>query len=51
MIGVMHRVQNEPVWLLHHRPYQDSSRIIEILSREHGRLSLVARGSRSGKSR
>jgi DNA repair protein RecO (recombination protein O) len=48
---MMRHVQNEPAWLLHHRPYQDSSRIIEILSREHGRLSLVARGSRSGKSR
>jgi DNA repair protein RecO (recombination protein O) len=45
------RVQNEPAWLLHHRPYRDTSRIIEILSREHGRLSLVARGSRSGTSR
>lgn len=45
------RVQNEPAWLLHHRAYQDSSRILEILSRHHGRLSLVARGSRSGKSR
>jgi DNA repair protein RecO (recombination protein O) len=45
------RVQNEPAWLLHHRPYQDSSRILEILSCNHGRLSLVARGSRSGKSR
>ena len=51
MIARMRRVQNESVWLLHHRPYQDASRIIEILSREHGRLSLVARGSRSGKSR
>jgi len=45
------RVQNEPAWLLHHRPYQDSSRILEILSCNYGRLSLVARGSRSAKSR
>jgi len=44
-------VQNEPAWLLHHRPYQDASRILEVLSRNHGRLSLVARGSRSGRSR
>jgi DNA repair protein RecO (recombination protein O) len=47
----MSRVQNEPVWLLHHRDYQDSSRILELLSRDHGRLSVVARASRSGKSR
>lgn len=45
------RVQNQPGWLLHHRPFRDSSRIIDILSRDHGRLSLVARGSRSAKSK
>jgi len=45
------RVQNQPAWLLHHRPFRDSSRILDILSRDHGRLSLVARGSRSAKSK
>jgi DNA repair protein RecO (recombination protein O) len=37
--------------LLHHRPFQDSSRILDILSRDHGRISVVARGSRSAKSK
>ena len=41
----------EPAFLLHHRPFRDSSRIIDVFSRDHGRLSLVARGSRGGKSR
>ena len=45
------RVQDEPAWLLHHRPFRDTSRILDVLSRDHGRLSLVARGSRSAKSR
>lgn len=45
------RALNEPAWLLHHRPFQDASRILDVLSRNHGRLSLVARGSRSGRSR
>jgi DNA repair protein RecO (recombination protein O) len=45
------RVQNQPAWLLHHRPFQDSSRILDVFSRDHGRLSLVARGSRSAKSK
>jgi len=45
------RVQNEPAWLLHHRPFRDSSRILDVLSRDHGRLSLVARGSRSARSK
>jgi DNA repair protein RecO (recombination protein O) len=44
-------VQSEPAWLLHHRPYQDASRILDVLSRNYGRLSLVARGSRAGRSR
>ena len=45
------RVQDEPAWVLHHRPFRDSSRILDILSRQYGRLSLVARGSRGAKSR
>jgi DNA repair protein RecO (recombination protein O) len=45
------RVQDQPAWLLHHRPFRDSSRILDVLSRDHGRLALVARGSRSAKSR
>ncbi len=45
------RVENEPAWLLHHRPFRDSSRILDILSRDHGRLALVARGSRSANSK
>lgn len=45
------RVNGEPAWVLHHRPYRDTSRIIDVLSRDHGRLSLVSRGSRAAKSR
>lgn len=41
----------EPAFLLHHRPFRDSSQILDVFSRDHGRLSLVARGSRGGKSR
>jgi len=45
------RIQNEPAWLLHHRPFRDSSQILDILSRDHGRLSVVAKGSRGAKSK
>lgn len=45
------RIQGEAAFVLHHRPYQDSSRILDIISVNHGRLALVARGSRSAKSR
>jgi DNA repair protein RecO (recombination protein O) len=40
------RVQLEPAYLLHHYPWRDTSRILELLTRSHGRVSLVARGSR-----
>jgi DNA repair protein RecO (recombination protein O) len=50
-VSASRRVQNQPGWLLHHRPFRDSSRIIDVLSRDHGRLSLVARGSLSAKSK
>lgn len=45
------RVEYTPAWVLHHRPFLDTSRILDIFSREHGRLSLVARGARAAKSR
>lgn len=50
-MSTQRRILDEPAWLLHHRPFRDSSRILDVLSRDFGRLSLVARGSRSGKSR
>ncbi len=45
------RVQNQPAWLLHHRPFRDTSKILDIISRDYGRLSLVARGSRTANSK
>lgn len=45
------RVEQEAAWLLHHRPFRDTSRILDVLTRDHGRLSVVARGSRSARSK
>ncbi len=45
------RIQNEPAWLLHHRPFRDSSQILDILSLAQGRLAVVAKGSRGAKSK
>ena len=39
-------VQLEPCFVLHQRPYRNSSQLIEALSAEHGRIALVTRGSR-----
>ena len=45
------RVQQQPAYILHYRPFRDSSQLLDIISRDYGKLTLVARGSRSGKSR
>ncbi len=45
------RVLLAPGYILHHRPYRDTSRILEVLLSEHGRLTLFARGVRGPKPR
>ncbi len=40
----------EPVYVLHRRPYRESSLLLECLSASHGRLGLVALGARRPKS-
>ena len=41
-----HRVALAPGYVLHHRPWRDTSRILEVYTREHGRMTLFARGVR-----
>ncbi|MDR3393591.1 MAG: DNA repair protein RecO [Parasulfuritortus sp.] len=40
------RVDNEAGFILHTRPYRETSLIVDVLSRNHGRLAVVARGAR-----
>lgn len=47
----MHKVQLQPGYILHHRPYRDTSLLLEIFTPGHGRLGLVARGARAPRSR
>lgn len=44
------RVQLEAAFLLHHRPWSDTSRILELMTRRHGRVTLFAHGARRPKS-
>jgi DNA repair protein RecO (recombination protein O) len=37
-------VENQPAYVLHARPWRETSRIVEVLTRDHGRVALVARG-------
>ena len=47
----LERIELEPAFVLHARPYRDSSLLLETFSRDHGRLGLIARGARSPRSR
>lgn len=38
-------------YILHQRPYRETSLLLEVLSRDHGRLGLVARGARRSANR
>lgn len=44
------RVQLQPAFVLHHRPYRDTSRILELFTRDYGRASVFARGARGGRN-
>ena len=45
------RITLEPAYILHSREYRDTSRILDVFSQRHGRLTLFARGARGPKSR
>ncbi len=47
----MRRAQLTPGYILHHQPYRDTSRILEVLSRDFGRLTVFARGVRGPKAK
>jgi len=45
------RVEMEAAFLLHSRPYRESSQILEVFSQQHGRTGIVANGARRPKSK
>ena len=45
------RIALAPAYILHHRPFRETGRIFEVLTREDGRLSVFARGVRGPKAR
>lgn len=40
------RIDNEAAFVLHSRPWRETSLIVDVISRHHGRQGLVARGAR-----
>lgn len=45
------RVNNQLAYVLHKRPYRDTSQILDVFTRDYGRISLMSRGSRNPKSK
>jgi len=45
------RVELQPAYVLHSRPFSDSSLIVDCLTPDFGRISLLAKGARAAKSR
>jgi len=45
------RIEQQPAYVLHARPYRETSLLLECLTRDHGRLGVVARGVRSERGR
>lgn len=39
----------QPAYVLHHRAYRDTSQILELFTRDYGRVTVFARGSRAGR--
>lgn len=38
------RIDAQPAFILHQYPYRETSRLLEVFSRDHGRVALIARG-------
>ena len=45
------RVQLTRAYVLHQRPFRDSSLIVEVFAREYGRMTVFARAARGPRSR
>ena len=50
MTAPKHRLENQPAFVLHSYPFRETSLILEVFSRNHGRLAMVARGVRRPRS-
>lgn len=45
------RIERQPAYVLHERAYRETSAILELFARDHGRVAVVARGLRAAKPR
>lgn len=45
------RIEQQPAYVLHSRAYRETSLLLECLTRDHGRVGVVARGVRGERAR
>jgi DNA repair protein RecO (recombination protein O) len=45
-VSLKQRVAQQPAWVLHTLPWRETSLIVEVFTRDHGRIALVAKGAR-----
>ncbi len=45
------RIELQPAYVLHTRPFKDTSLILDCLTHDYGRVAVLAKGARSAKSR
>lgn len=50
-MAVTRRGELEPAFVLHRRPYRDTSALVEFITATHGRVGAVARGVQRARSR
>ncbi|HQZ32536.1 MAG TPA: DNA repair protein RecO, partial [Arenimonas sp.] len=43
------RIEAQPAFVLHTRPWRETSLIVEMLTRDHGRVAVIARGVQGAK--
>lgn len=46
-----YRVANQPAFVLHSYPYKETSLIVEVFSRDYGRVALIAKGAKRPHSK
>ena len=46
----IHRISDEPAYVLHRYDWSESSLILEVFTRNHGRIALVAKGAKKPSS-
>lgn len=45
------RIANQPGFVLHSYPYKETSLIVDVFSRDHGRIALIAKGAKRPHSK